>query len=87
MDSIASITTSLGLGVPVEMSKLISSLSHIKDGLSLQIAVYLIWFMIFGWSVFRGLEGIKKLTDVNMLKIIFIFLGVVGVLVFDIKNF
>ena len=52
---IASITTSLGLGVPV-MSKLISSVLHIKDGLSLQIAVYLIWFMIFGWSVFRGLE-------------------------------
>lgn len=83
---IASITTSLGLGVPV-MSKLISSVLHIKDGLSLQIAVYLIWFMIFGWSVFRGLEkGIKKLTDVNML-IIFIFLGVVGVLVSISKIF
>ncbi len=52
---IASITTSLGLGVPV-MSKLISSVLPIENGLPLQIGVYLIWFMIFGWSVFRGLE-------------------------------
>jgi len=70
---VASITTSLGLGVPV-MSRLISDLTGIPDGKAIQLFVYTVWFLIFGWSVFRGLEkGIQKLTNVNM-KIIFAFL-------------
>ena len=56
---IASITTSLGLGVPV-MAKLISNVLPIQNGLPLQICVYFIWFLIFGWSVFRGLENEKS---------------------------
>ncbi len=70
---VASITTSLGLGVPV-MSRLISDLTGIPDGKGIQLFVFTVWFLIFGWSVFRGLEnGIQKLTNVNM-KIIFAFL-------------
>ena len=70
---VASITTSLGLGVPV-MSRLISDLTGIPDGRGIQLFVFTVWFLIFGWSVFRGLEnGIQKLTNVNM-KIIFAFL-------------
>lgn len=83
---IASITTSLGLGVPV-MAKLISNVLPIQNGLPLQICVYFIWFLIFGWSVFRGLEnGIKKLTNVNMI-LIFVFLIIIGVLVSISKVF
>ena len=70
---VASITTSLGLGVPV-MSELIASLLGIQESIYLQLSVFAIWFLIFGWSVFRGLDnGIRKLTNVNMI-IIFGFL-------------
>ncbi len=76
---IASITTSLGLAVPV-MSKLISSVFGIADNTNLRILVFFIWFCIFGWSVFRGLDqGIKKLTNLNM-YIIFAFLIVMACL-------
>jgi BCCT family betaine/carnitine transporter len=77
---IASITTSLGLGVPV-MSTLISSVFSIKNGIGLQLCVFAIWFLIFGWSVFRGLDkGIKKLTNINM-AIIFGFLFIIILLI------
>lgn len=70
---IASITTSLGLGVPV-MSKLIAHIFSIENSMGLQIFVFVIWFLIFGWSVFRGLDnGIRKLTNFNM-ALIFGFL-------------
>ena len=63
------------------MAKLISNVIPIQNGLPLQISVYFIWFLIFGWSVFRGLEnGIKKLTNINMI-LIFVFLIIIGVLV------
>lgn len=76
---IASITTSLGLAVPV-MSKLIAQVFGIADGTGLRILVFVIWFCIFGWSVFRGLDrGIKQLTNLNM-WIIFLFLLVMAVL-------
>ena len=71
---VASITTSLGLGVPV-MSKLISDLTGIPANMWMQIFVFAVWFAIFGWSVFRGLNnGIRKLTNLNMI-IIGIFLA------------
>ena len=77
---IASITTSLGLAVPV-MSKLISNVFGIADATPLRMAVFAIWFFIFGWSVFRGLDkGIKQLTNVNMV-IIFGFLLIIALLV------
>lgn len=70
---VASITTSLGLGVPV-MSELIADTFKIKQSIWLQLFVFFVWFLIFGWSVFRGMDnGIKKLTSVNM-YIIFTFL-------------
>ena len=69
------------------MAKLISNVLPIQNGLPLQICVYFIWFLIFGWSVFRGLEnGIKKLTNVNMI-LIFVFLIIIGVLVSISKVF
>ncbi len=71
---VASITTSLGLGVPV-MAKLISNVMGIPESLNLQLMVFAVWFLIFGWSVFRGLDsGIRKLTNVNVV-IIFGFLS------------
>lgn len=70
---VASITTSLGLAVPV-MSKLISSATGIKESIYMNIFVFAVWFFIFGWSVFRGLDkGIRQLTNVNM-ALIFGFL-------------
>lgn len=77
---IASITTSLGLAVPV-MSKLISSIFSIDDSTPLHMAIFAIWFIIFGGSVFRGLDkGIKRLTNVNMV-IIFGFFIIMALLI------
>lgn len=72
---VASITTSLGLAVPV-MSKLISSATGIPVSIYMNIFVFAVWFFIFGWSVFRGLDkGIRQLTNVNM-ALIFGFLAI-----------
>ncbi len=72
---VASITTSLGLAVPV-MSKLISSATGIPESIYMNIFVFAVWFFIFGWSVFRGLDkGIRQLTNVNM-ALIFGFLAI-----------
>ncbi|MFI3226883.1 MAG: BCCT family transporter [Clostridia bacterium] len=72
---VMSITTSLGLGVPV-LAKLLSYTLGIENGVHLQYAVFAIWFIIFTWSVVRGLDkGIKILSDLNM-GLIFLFLAV-----------
>lgn len=72
---VASITTSLGLAVPV-MGKLISSATGIAESIYMDIFVFAVWFFIFGWSVFRGLDrGIRQLTNVNM-ALIFGFLAI-----------
>lgn len=66
---VASITTSLGLGVPV-MSTLIADVTGLPADYRMQLGVFAIWFCIFGWSVFRGLDrGIRQLTNVNMVLI------------------
>lgn len=81
---VSSITTSLGLAVPV-MSRLISYVLGIEETLTIRICVFAIWFLIFGGSVFRGLDrGILKLTNINMF-LIFGFLALF-VLVVPIGN-
>lgn len=76
---VASITTSLGLGVPV-MSTLISDVTGLPADYRMQLCVFAVWFCIFGWSVFRGLDrGIRQLTNVNMLLIAVFLIGFIVV--------
>ncbi len=71
----ASISTSLGLGVPI-VSQLLSELFNVKQGLLLDVIVISIWILLFSFSVFRGLDkGIKLFSDINMV-VLFVFLVV-----------
>jgi BCCT family betaine/carnitine transporter len=69
------VATSLGVGVPV-VSELFAALFSIERTLLLDIGVLVIWTLIFGTSVYRGLsKGIKVLSDINIyLGALFLFL-------------
>lgn len=59
--------TSMGLSAPI-ICRIISGLFGIADDEKLLMAVFVIWFVIFTSSVWRGLEkGIKKLSYINVI--------------------
>lgn len=63
---IGGVGTSLGLGTPM-ISACIGQLFGIPQSLYLNIAILLIWTIIFGTSVYLGLQkGIAVLSDINM---------------------
>lgn len=69
---VSGVTTSLGLGVPL-MSAMLSTLFDVQDSMLIKLGVLLLWLLMFGASVYRGLKkGIKILADIN------IVLGVVA---------
>lgn len=73
--------TSMGLGIPL-LTLLFQNIFNIPDNnvLFLQIVILVIWILIFGISVFKGLEkGIKKLSNFNVISA-FIFIIYVGFL-------
>ncbi|MEH6584159.1 MAG: BCCT family transporter [Halioglobus sp.] len=76
--------TSLGLGVPL-VSAFVSSLMGVPDTLLTRLAVLAFWTLIFGTSVYRGLnKGIRILSDINIILavLILLFILVVGPTVF-----
>jgi BCCT family betaine/carnitine transporter len=76
--------TSLGLGVPL-VAAFFAELFGLPDNLLTQIGVLGIWTVIFGASVYRGLnKGIRILSDVNIVfaVLIAVFVLIVGPTVF-----
>ncbi len=63
---IGGVSTSLGLGTPA-VTNLIEYLTGIPISLGMEITVLLIWAVIFGTSVYLGLDnGIKRLSNLNL---------------------
>ncbi|SMB83551.1 betaine/carnitine transporter, BCCT family [Desulfonispora thiosulfatigenes DSM 11270] len=80
--------TSLGLGVPM-VSEIVSEIFSIPQSFELSVAIVIIWTIIFGTSVFFGLKGIQKLSDINIYLAIgiAIFVFLVGPTLFLLSNF
>ncbi len=73
--------TSMGLGMPL-LTLLFQNIFNIPNDkvILLQIAILTIWILLFGASVYRGLDkGIKKLSDINVIAA-FAFMIFVGCL-------
>lgn len=71
--------TSMGLGMPL-LTLLFQNIFNIPNDkvMLLQIGILLFWILLFGASVYRGLDkGIKKLSDINVISA-FIFMFVVA---------
>ena len=76
---VGGVATSIGLGVPL-VSALAVELLGVPDNLLTQIAVILLWTVIFGTSAYLGLrKGIRLLADFNIF-LMFFFLAYVLVL-------
>jgi BCCT family betaine/carnitine transporter len=76
---VSGVATSLGLGVPL-MSAMLSTLFGVQDSMLIKLIVLLLWTLLFGASVYRGLKkGIKILADINIalgvLSLIFVLLA------------
>lgn len=73
---IGGVSTSLGMGTPA-VTAMITHMTGIPQGTMLTIGVLLVWALLFGTSVFMGLdEGIKRLSDIN-LYIMFVLMAIV----------
>ncbi len=75
---VGSISTSLGIGAPV-LSAIIREVFHIPESMdfAVSIVVLLVWVMIFGTSVYLGLEkGIQNLSNINVV-LAFVFMLIV----------
>ena len=76
---VSGVATSLGLGVPL-MSAMLSTMFGVNDSMLIKLAVLLLWTLLFGASVYRGLKkGIKILADINIalgvLALVFVLLA------------
>ncbi|NNC37264.1 MAG: BCCT family transporter [Acidimicrobiales bacterium] len=68
--------TSLGIGIPM-VSAFVSELLGVADTIHVKLALLVIWTLLFGASVYRGLKkGIKVLADINMVLAIIAILFV-----------
>ena len=86
---IGGIGTSMGLGTPM-LSAGIAELVGVERDFTLDFIVVVIWAIIFGASVYSGLEkGIKRLSDLNLILIVVIlgFTFVFGPTVFMLTTF
>lgn len=63
---IGGISTSLGLGTPA-ITTFVTYIFDIPSSIMLTLAIMFVWALIFGISVFKGLdEGIRRLSDFNL---------------------
>ncbi len=77
-------STSLGLGVPL-VSAFTTNLFNIPSSFLTEMAVLAFWTLIFGFSVYKGLnKGIQILSDVNigLSVVILLFVLITGPTVF-----
>ncbi|MFK8022268.1 MAG: BCCT family transporter [Pseudomonadales bacterium] len=71
---VSGVATTLGLGVPL-LSAMVTTLLGVQETMLVKLGMLLLWVMLFGASVYRGLkQGIKLLADIN------IVLGVIALL-------
>lgn len=76
--------TSMGLSAPI-ICRILSGLLGIADDEKILLSVFIIWFVIFTTSVWKGLEkGIKKLSYINIC-IALVFISVLFLLINPIK--
>lgn len=69
---VGGVATSLGFGVPL-VTSLAVKLLGVPDSLLTQLAVIVLWTMIFGTSAYFGLKrGIKVLADLNLFLMFFV---------------
>ena len=71
--------TSMGLGMPL-LTLLFQNIFGIPDDkvVLLQIIILLVWILLFGASVYKGLDkGIKKLSNINVIAA-FVFMIIVA---------
>ena len=86
---IGGVGTSMGLGTPM-LSAGLAELFNAERNFMLDVIVVIIWAVIFGASVYSGLEkGIKRLSDLNLILIIVVlgFTFLFGPTVFMISTF
>ena len=86
---VGSLGTSLGLGAPM-VSAVVGKVLGVERTLVLDMAVVLVWVVIFSTSVSLGLSsGIKKLSDINMYLVYFFaaFVLLAGPTLFIFSNF
>ncbi|MEL6932264.1 MAG: BCCT family transporter [Pseudomonadota bacterium] len=86
---IGGVGTSIGLGTPM-LSAGLSELFGVERNFTLDVIVISIWGLIFGFSVYSGLEkGIKVLSDINLWLILFVlgFTFVFGPTIFQLDAF
>ncbi len=86
---IGGVGTSMGLGTPM-LSAGIAELFNVDRSFLLDVIVVIIWAIIFGMSVYSGLEkGIKRLSDLNLILIVVVlgFTFLFGPTVFMISTF
>mgnify|MGYP000463716013 CR=1 FL=1 len=80
---VGSISTSLGIGAPV-LSDIIREVFGIpaQYDFTVKIIVLIIWVLIFGTSVYLGLDkGIQRLSNINVV-LAFIFMGLILLITF-----
>jgi betaine/carnitine transporter, BCCT family len=86
---IGGVATTMGLGTPM-VSALISTILGVPESMTLNVIIVVIWTLLFGTSVYRGLtKGIKILSDINVYLALFLaaFVLVVGPTAFIFNNF
>lgn len=79
---------SIGTGMPL-LTSLVQNIFSLPDSYHtvIQICILVIWVVIFGTSVYLGLDkGIKKLSNFNVTAA-FIFMGIIGLFVGLIQVF
>ena len=77
---IGGVSSALGLGVPI-VTMLVNRLTGIPEGVWLTVAVLAIWTLLFGTSVYMGLDkGIKRLSlfNIYLFGAIIIFIATVN---------
>jgi BCCT family betaine/carnitine transporter len=63
---VGAVGTSLGLAVPL-VSTMFSEMFGIQQSLGLNVFILVLWVLLFGFSLFKGLhKGIKVLSDINI---------------------
>ncbi len=81
--------TSLGLEIPV-VSQGLAALTPLQPGAGLDIAILVVWTLIFGASVYLGLQrGLRRLANINvwLAAALGVFLLLAGPTVFIIDTF